>query len=600
MGASAAETRQLPFGVRVARQGVVHVKVADWRILVSVEAPTSNVNIVLEKARQWIRHGDFTPSERVRYLNRLEGLTGTSDAMKWRVVSGNDNRPKRAILGIIGELGREIFGLSTESEVEELRGYIDQSIQQQQELFVNYKDLVAVVNKSAHAIRINSENIRSLEESLTAAVKNANAKLKMLEVFADLQQAAYLRNREEDRWAYAKMSLEGGVVTEEILPVKYLRQLLRRTGPYLPLEWYYRHATIIPKYAERERLVYLISIPIPGPRVYNQYHLQAIPVPLGNKTGLVQVTSPLAVDTTNGRAFSPKNCQGTDPLICDPVVIRDNDYACERELLAGGSDEKQCIIKLREGGELLATSEGSELLVSLPEKQEFQEHCEGQIARSKPLQPGAYAITVPGGCEIVLGPFRLAGVRVYSAGIQLNWGQINVSFSADEEWEDQLNVLPLKEPIEVRVNHLNDIAKIKPMPIPQWHERPSPAWHWVTSIVILGGVFVGLALLWKYSAFLKSMCFPKHVKGTRQTEGRLEQTAPRLENGNGAVVTVQPPARMYPIISEPVISTVSSNVPPATVSVSPVETPEQGVQRVFEQVLKGHPSPVAGALKAVP
>jgi hypothetical protein len=234
----ASGPRPLSMGVRAAKGDQVYLKSAEWRVLVSMEVPSSDVDQQLDALNVRIQDSQLPGNFKVAFAVRLDNLKSRPVNFRWRSTEGLTRR-KRGILNFVGEIGQQLFGLATEKEVEELRLYIQKSQQSQEALYIDIQNLVAVVNDSVSAINVNSRNIQRLQTSLVRAVEGTTLRLTIHEAIGDLERAAYHRDRQEDRWARARATLEQFTLTEEIFLPDYLRQILRGEGTKLPLEWYY-------------------------------------------------------------------------------------------------------------------------------------------------------------------------------------------------------------------------------------------------------------------------------------------------------------------------------------------------------------------------
>ena len=82
--ANAGEPRPLPMGVRVAKGDQIYLKSAEWRILVSMEAPSSDVDRHLSALKVRIQESQLPLNFKLAYSARLDGLVRRPVAFKWR------------------------------------------------------------------------------------------------------------------------------------------------------------------------------------------------------------------------------------------------------------------------------------------------------------------------------------------------------------------------------------------------------------------------------------------------------------------------------------------------------------------------------------
>ena len=136
-----------------------------------------------------------------------------------------------------------------------------------------------------------------------------------------------------------RLQLERGWLTEDILSPPALAsilQLLRCQGHgALDIEWYYQHVRITPLWREDRELVFCTVLPAIAKEQYLQYGLKYFKVPVDDNHLRQLVGQPrVAVSTLTGTTFVPKDCAGTNPIVCDPTV-RTLVPTCESALVMG-------------------------------------------------------------------------------------------------------------------------------------------------------------------------------------------------------------------------------------------------------------------------
>ena len=172
----ASGPRPLSMGVRAAKGDQIYLKSAEWRVLVSMEVPSSDVDHQLDALKARIQASQLAGNYKTAFYLRLENLKSRPVNFLWRPTEGLSRR-KRGILNFVGEIGQQLFGLATEKEVEELRLYIQKSQQSQEALYLDVQNLVAVVNDSVSAINVNSRNIERLQTNLARVIQGTELRL---------------------------------------------------------------------------------------------------------------------------------------------------------------------------------------------------------------------------------------------------------------------------------------------------------------------------------------------------------------------------------------------------------------------------------------
>ncbi len=197
------------------------------------------------------------------------------------------------------------------------------------------QNTVAVLNDSLANIEVNRQNVERLRLAVQNSLSHIEVKLAIVEAIIDLERAMYHRNRLLDHFVRAKMTLEKADLSEELFPVKYLETILKHAPVKLPLSWYYQNAEVMPVFIEKERLVFVIKLILPGPETFLEYEMHTIATSLGNVTSELQLVMNVALNTISGKAFEmTDNCVGQQTKICMPTLVTDHGFESERDIVS--------------------------------------------------------------------------------------------------------------------------------------------------------------------------------------------------------------------------------------------------------------------------
>ena len=176
------------------------------------------------------------------------------------------NRDKRGLINFGGEVLHTIFGLATDSSVEQCRRMLRESRIGQAKIVHRLNDMVMILNTTYDEIdknraRINEMSqeicklipavymVRKTVSSLFRYIHNIRRTINFERALYLLESNMHAYVRAADRYFRQKASLELGRLTEELLPPDLLLSTLKK-GESVdmkhiePLQWYYEHVRI--------------------------------------------------------------------------------------------------------------------------------------------------------------------------------------------------------------------------------------------------------------------------------------------------------------------------------------------------------------------
>ena len=366
--------KKLEDGLLVLGGSELRALVAEWTVLVNIDAPPVPAGITVEL-------DEITKAITSDYLRRtfenstLHFWQQNVQRLRARVMSSSTkgHRQKRAVLGFLGPLFNDLFGLETEQDIQRYVKVVEDTRSEQSNIVHKVNELITVVNHTFKFVQENRVKVnelatytRKVNSELNYVVKE-NVKMKLwinnsviagqIEiVLNNLELIIYEYQRDVDRYHRQCASLELGRVTEELLPPEKLRDLLQRAmtlgvQPVEPLGWYYRNVVVIPVWSHADQLIYRAIFPLVDNLHYVRYLLKTWKVPynVSGYSAHLQVMEDVAIDTNRGTIFTPHQCVGNSPEVCRTgPQFNGRNWQCPRGILLGQSAlRKHCQIILR-------------------------------------------------------------------------------------------------------------------------------------------------------------------------------------------------------------------------------------------------------------
>ncbi len=532
------QVNNLPLGVKCFQKDKVHLASATFQIIVTMESPEVGIlQREINEVRMYVNHANLTRKEKVVIFKQLAELEAPPPMLRWPdldVPTGN-LRVKRGLINVIGDLSYYLFGTARESDMNELKGYIKKCQENQKTLYMDLQNYVAVLNDSLSNIEVNRGNINRLSKALTNELSHVDLKLAIINSLMSLQTARYRQDTLVRHFVSAKLTLEEADLSEELFPAKYLEAIIKHAPVKLPLTWYYQNAKVQPVFAERERLVFIILLTLPGPETFLEYEIDTIPVSVGNITSELQLHHNIAFNTMTGKAFLiNEDCVGVNPKVCMPALVTDQEYTCERDLLSGRSEVQTCPTLISSGTSLHVKKVDSSLLISTPGEIEMLFYCKGRQPHTERLPPGAFILKLPPNCKVQVGPYSYQTIMTYSIGVKTTWDTVNVSLQLDSEWVEKVHTIPLLGQKRVRLNKLQDLEVPGFLP----SDTQTPSWEgfhiitkpWLSTVTAtLIGVLV-IFLLWKFSCCKRTRQFSPKCLCKKRLQDQPKEHASDVED----------------------------------------------------------------------
>jgi hypothetical protein len=481
----------IPDGLLVMYNGEVRAQVATWTVLVSLDEPAYPVQLSTRLIPLYALLGSLRRSNAIseemegRWRQRLRALRVDVSPTRSRA------RNRRGLFDAVGKGLAFLFGTATVGQVRELQHHVQAAAVKADHVLHVAEQLVSVVNHSRHELIAQRDHILKIADYVTGMAQFVNSVMmnvtrwsrQVQQLQREVSVNTYLDaleslhqtwQKQKDRYARERSSLELGWLTEDVLPPQELTAILESAkgkGWYgTHLEWYYEHLRVKPVWEETTRLVFSVEIPLVDNVNYLRYRMRTWPVANADATSTVQIQLPedVAMDTQRGGVFEPKGCIGDHPAVCrtGPVYSQGH-LLCARSVISGDTAQRsECPIEIRTTNvtELIEeVKPGLFIMFSLGDN--YRLFCPGQTEETETVPIGLYKIVLKPGCRMSAKNWQITGLVQEQSSIHLDFPEISISpMNLPKNFSHKLVLQALKLPewaplpslTKLSMSHLND------------------------------------------------------------------------------------------------------------------------------------------------
>ena len=448
------EPRLLTDGILVTGGDETRNHAATWVVLITINPPTEQPGL-----RQKLRRFR-TVIQNLNYFHGVDNATletwdiRITDIENTMFSTGPiDQRTRRGILNIVGELSRSLFGTATDTDVAECRRQIELLKTRDRRVVHSVSKMLSVINQTHNAVVQNRKHINSLQdyvEKVSLEVRHmANlwqkqdnllqivaAKLRVEQLLAAMEARHDHWLQQVARFNRQKASLELGFLTEELLSRRELTNILtsaKSSGFHAPkLQWYYAHMRISSIFRSEQQLLFRVKLPLTDNINYNRYHITTWPVPHPSRkfNAQIQVTTDIALHTLTGGIFRPNSCQGRNPMICRAGAVYDRTrFKCPRGILTGEPElRKTCRVKLTKvldaETQVIELIPGTFIILSVGETVSL--FCSSSPESRLELPAGASALRLNRGCRVTAQGWSISSIARFSSTVMVDFAVINI------------------------------------------------------------------------------------------------------------------------------------------------------------------------------
>jgi hypothetical protein len=470
-------------GIIVEKGNELRVEEGLWTILVTLEDAVSTY-----RPRELADLHDMVSALRRRIddpNDRTDELVTEQKKQAWKhrlalllrnntmTFTRQPHRLKRGLIDLGGTLLNKIFGVATETEVNQVREAILAAGKRNEAIIHNSNQLITIVNTTRLEERETRRKLNDLIGKVKAMHADEYAKwssfmgiakaLMIDEMVAMLESISTGLRREISQEAEIKNTLEGHHLTENIFPISLFNEISSLAERFLiknvRITWYYEHLTVVPLLIEDSIFVYRIQLPFVPQDEYLRYRIRTWPVPFNHSLITIQLSvgEDIAVHTTAGYIFKPESCVGFNPQICQTgPLYQQSSFECERGIMTAHQDDRsKCHIKqgVLTHTQLYTLSRGHYVIVSKGET--YTLSCRRQRQIKSRLAIGTYEINLPGGCTLSGEDWTLKGETLQFINVSVQVNRVNITpFNLEENPEFAKKSTPFD------INTLDDVPRV--------------------------------------------------------------------------------------------------------------------------------------------
>ena len=468
-----ATIKELPDGLLVTGKQFIKAISTEYTLLVLIAEPEYPLslrrNIVRLKTsiRRAVDDKTIGTPDSVAWLRRIKKLRKQDRAA--RDVHTQD-RSKRGILNIVGEISHTLFGTATDKSVEELKKLVSTTQVRQNQVIHRLNGVLSVINHTYDGIEENRNRLNELTDfvnetveavnGLAKGIETSEVKWSQLTAVVNIERSLQLMEQchheylhLSHKYVLQRTSLEAGRLNDFLLTPKQLKDVLAQETkqdivPIQPLQWYYEYATVEPLW-DTDTLMYRVRLPLVESTDYLLYQFHSWPVPF-NESGYsaqIEVQSVMGLDTESGYIFKPSRCYGQKPQVCRlGVKTHHRHMKCERAIITGGSNKDDCIAKIKlenKFSKLTEITPGEFILVTWGEY--VQKRCPGSEPARQKLQAGVYTIKMIDQCVYAGEDWQVTPLKEFKGRLSVLTLKIDVP---------EINLVE-------KVNHSRTIKKLE-------------------------------------------------------------------------------------------------------------------------------------------
>ena len=424
-------------GVLVTAADEVRALTATWNVVVTIDKPRSPSDLITHfdalyasisaidvtalndstAITSWIRR-----LERMRY--RVTSLFATTV-----FTSDSTHRQRRGLVDFIGEIGKSLFGIATEADLQHVLDAVQQVDSSQQGIVHVVNDMMTVVNQTYESVHENRRHLNAVIthqntfiqvlQRMSQSLFWTEQRVSQLRVHMELERAlselnTLLHNYADSvhRYHDQRYALERHALSPDLFSMSMLHECLQRAthnGLYsaLPLDWYYENVVVVPLISSTAKtyLTFLAPLPLVTRESFLSYIVTTFPVPFAHDM-LAQITNAdgtYAYDTSRGYMFAMNACRGSRPIVCNPIILHDRaGLSCPRGLITNDARLRdQCHVSFSalQNGTHVYPYDFNQYVVILTRFRKFTQNCVGRPEQIFSFEPGIHHLVIPSNCS---------------------------------------------------------------------------------------------------------------------------------------------------------------------------------------------------------
>ena len=493
-------------------QGMVRTVSGLWTVVVTLHPPARpNVTTWADGIRQGIQKVPrlTTPEDREVWLDRMAALSAKRDILldvPTVVPTNRRRRARRGLFDFVGKLSKSLFGTATEDDIRVLSNFIRQNQQGINVLQHNVGKLISVGNQTRRYVRENRMDLQDVRAETARLHALATATARRTQALEFYRGRASIRHH----------------VDLAILQMEMAIRDYRQGHDALDIEWYYQHVRVTPLWREDRELLFCAVLPAVAKEQYLQYGLEYFKVPMDDHHLRQLVGQPrVAVSTLTGTTFVPKDCAGTNPIVCDPTA-RTLVPTCESALVTGQVPRAcQVAITPRRNttAEVFCLSDRTLVVVVAYVPTATTLRCRGQPPVRMTIK-GPQQVHVPDLCLLEAREWRVSGIQRGKGTVHLSLPTYVQVPGLNVSWPRTLppevgDKLKFTERVEVPLVDMDRFVPDKAGPA--WPIDVNPSYFAVpavSTILIAGTVLFIVCIIWRRKRRLSRSHLPSTLAPT--------------------------------------------------------------------------------------
>ena len=252
------------------------------------------------------------------------------------------HRRKRALLDLIGDASKYLFGIATQLDVGKLQHHLAHAEASINVLYHNQHELVSVVNLTRQQAIRNHNDIRGIRRVLTDVANSQKRIFNRLSALETVSAISILLDRVDvvvdiltDQWRRHTLicgALRNGRLSPFLLSDSNLQGILARFpdgGSSLPIAWYRTYADVQVVSTDNGVTTAVCDLWIRKFSIYWMWTFHSFWVYTASMFYRLRVHSRLLIDDTHSDFYVPEGCKGCNPILCTISHVRD---LCEPSL----------------------------------------------------------------------------------------------------------------------------------------------------------------------------------------------------------------------------------------------------------------------------
>lgn len=358
------------------------------------------------------------------FLSRITNLRSRIDRTQ---------RSKRGLFNFIGDVGSFLFGIPSASDIESLTeansklvGAVEGVVQVQQQTIAKVNLLgrtqVKIVEKVNDIVQQQTAQNAAISRQYALIGQNAyvarynNRAIRVMSMLDLIDDHLFSYEESLGQIQAVRTSCEGRIVTEQVLPIEMVKQILAvgdNQAPVTP-EAYYAYVKVEKITTLDEQIICILQAPLFSSSTQYLSTIKTFPKCNQEKCLQIHQPDPFILDFETEDLYFPDECHGPIPQACRPGVVYDKtQQPCLHGLINHDPTQQiQCPVTYYATppppGAIITTIINRYLITTT--KTLYHYKCPRVSPEAGPLKAGTYLIDVDPHCVLDAGQWMIRGL----------------------------------------------------------------------------------------------------------------------------------------------------------------------------------------------